>query len=73
VTAMFKYAYGMAHVKDSVRSEDGKLYSVDVQRMFAIAKASGYRGYFSMEYDTGSGDPLQGTEKLVQESLKYLT
>lgn len=72
VTAMFKYAYSMVHVKDSVRSE-GKLYSVDLKRMFSIAKASGYRGYFSMEYDTGSGDPLQGTEKLVQESLKYLT
>lgn len=73
VAAMFKYAYGIAHVKDTVRSEDGKLYTVDVKKMFRIAKASGYRGYFSMEYDTGSGDPVQGTEKLVQESLKYLT
>ncbi len=73
VSAMFKYAYSMAHVKDTVRSDTGKLYSVDLGRMFGIAKASRYQGYFSMEYDTGSGDPMQGTEKLVQESLKYLT
>ncbi len=72
VTAMFKHAYSMAHVKDSVR-EQGELYRVDLGKMFAIAKASGYRGYFSMEYDTGSGDPLEGTKKLVEESLKYLS
>jgi sugar phosphate isomerase/epimerase len=73
VTAMFKYAYGMAHVKDTVTAHDGKLYSVDLAAMFEIAKAGGYRGYFSMEYDTGSGDPVQGTKKLVEESLKHLT
>lgn len=72
VTAMFKYAYSMCHVKDTVRSE-GKHYTVDLSKMFAIAKASGYRGYFSMEYDTGSGDPIEGTVRLVQQSLKYLT
>ena len=72
VTAMFKYAYSMVHVKDTVRSE-GQHYSVDLGKMFAIAKASGYRGYFSMEYDTGSGDPIEGTVRLVQQSLKYLT
>ena len=72
VKAMFKYAYGMAHVKDTI-TDDSKVYTVNLKDMFAIAKASGYRGYFSMEYDTSSGDPVQGTEKLVQESLKYLT
>ena len=40
--------------------------------MFAIAKASGYRGYFSMEVDTNSHDPFEGTQKLVDVSLKYL-
>lgn len=73
VKAMFQYAYGMAHVKDDIRAGGGKLYTVDLKSMFNIAKNSGYRGYFSMEFDTGSGDPVQGTEKLVQESLKYLT
>jgi sugar phosphate isomerase/epimerase len=73
VKAMFRHAYGIAHVKDTVRSHDGKVYSVDLQSMFGIAKAGGYRGYFSMEYDTGSGDPVQGTKKLVETSLMYLT
>ena len=70
---MFRHAYGIAHVKDTVRSHDGKVYSVDLQSMFGIAKACGYLGYFSMEYDTGSGDPVQGTKKLVETSLKDLT
>lgn len=73
VKAMFKHAYGIAHVKDTVLAHDGKVYSVDLESMFKIAKAGGYRGYFSMEYDTGSGDPLQGTKNLVEKSLKYLT
>jgi sugar phosphate isomerase/epimerase len=72
VKAMFRHAYGMAHVKDAVRSRDGKEYRVDLKKMFAIAKASSYRGYFSMEFDTGSGDPFAGTTHLVEESLKYL-
>ena len=72
VKAMFRHAYGMAHVKDEVRSHDGKQYRVDLPKMFAIAKASSYRGYFSMEFDTGSGDPFEGTRRLVEESLKYL-
>ncbi len=71
VKAMFKYAYGMAHVKDTI-TDEGKVYTVNLKKMFAIAKASGYKGYFSMEYDTSSGDPVQGTQKLVQESLTYL-
>ncbi len=71
VKAMFKYAYGMAHVKDTITDED-KIYTVNLKNMFAIAKDSGYKGYFSMEYDTSSGDPVQGTQKLVQESLMYL-
>lgn len=72
VKAMFRHAYGMAHVKDELRSRDGKVYRVDLQKMFAIAKASSYRGYFSMEFDTASGDPFEGTTHLVEESLKYL-
>jgi sugar phosphate isomerase/epimerase len=72
VKAMFRHAYGMAHVKNAVRARDGKEYSVDLKKMFAIAKESSYRGYFSMEFDTGSGDPFEGTTHLVEESLKYL-
>ena len=72
VAVMFKHSYNMAHVKDIIRSKDGKEYRVDIGGMFAIAKTSGYRGYFSMEVDTDSYDPYQGTTRLVNESLKYL-
>ncbi len=69
--AMFKHAYNIAHMKDSEVGDGGKLYTVDVARCFAIAKASGYRGYFSMEWE-GAGEPFAGTEQLIDESLKYL-
>lgn len=72
VKAMFRHAYGMAHVKDAVESRDGKQYKVNLAKMFAIAKASSYRGYFSMECETRLTDPFEGTTHLVQESLKYL-
>jgi sugar phosphate isomerase/epimerase len=72
VEAMLKYAYSMCHVKDSVQSEDGKRSTVDLEKMFGIAKASSYRGYYSMEFDTGAGDPFTGTKKLMQETLQYI-
>jgi sugar phosphate isomerase/epimerase len=72
VTAMFKHACNMSHVKDMIRTKAGKEYRVDLAPMFAIAKASGYRGYFSMEVDTNSHDPFEGTQNLVNESLKYI-
>ncbi|HEX4168530.1 MAG TPA: hypothetical protein VHZ55_23960 [Bryobacteraceae bacterium] len=30
------------------------------------------RGYYSMDFDTNTGDPVTGTKRLVQESLKSL-
>lgn len=72
VALMFKYAANMCHVKDRVHSEAGQPLTVDLASMFAIAKKSGYKGYFSMEYDVESNDAYQGTERLIEESLKYL-
>jgi len=70
VRAMFAHAYNICHVKDS--EVDGrKVYRVDVDRTFAIAKAAGYRGYFSMEWE-GEGDAYDGTAKLIAMSLKNL-
>ena len=71
VTELFKHAYSIAHAKDSEVDEHGKVYTVDMGRTFAIAKEAGYRGYFSMEFE-GQGDPYTGTQKLIDESLKYL-
>jgi sugar phosphate isomerase/epimerase len=71
VAAMFKRAYNISHVKDS-ELDNGKLFRVDVGKTFAIAKAAGYRGYFSMEFE-GEGEPYEGTRKLIEASLKYLS
>jgi len=70
--AMFRCAYSMCHVKDSVESDDGKRVTVDLKKMFGIARENSYLGYFSMEFDTGAGDPFTGTQRLVQETLRYI-
>jgi sugar phosphate isomerase/epimerase len=70
MAALFDHAYGICHVKDS--EQDGKkMFRVDLARTFAIAKAAGYRGYFSMEYDA-EGDPFEPTEALIKASLEAL-
>lgn len=71
VTAMFKHAYGISHVKEGEDGPGGKFIAVDVEKTFGIAKAAAYRGYFSMEMDR-KGDPYEGTQKLIDLSLKYL-
>jgi sugar phosphate isomerase/epimerase len=70
VDAMFKHAFNMSHVKDILQTKNGEVYRVDVARMFAMARANGYKGYFSMEFDTAAGDVFEGTTKLVEQSLK---
>ncbi len=69
--ALFKRAYSIAHVKDSEVGDKNKLFTVDVAKCFEIANASGYKGYFSMEWE-GVGEPYAGTQKLIDLSLKYL-
>lgn len=70
VAAMFEQAYGICHVKDS--EQDGKkMFHVDLGRTFEIARAAGYRGYFSMEYDA-EGDPVGPTAGLIEGSLRAL-
>ena len=71
VTAMFQRAYCIAHVKDS-EVDEGKVFRVDVGKTFAIAKAAGYKGYFSMEWE-GQGEPYAGTQQLLDASMKYLS
>jgi sugar phosphate isomerase/epimerase len=68
--ALFLHAFNISHVKD-VEIDEGKVYRVDVDRIFAIAKRAGYRGYCSMEFE-GAGDPYEGTRRLLQQSLKDL-
>jgi sugar phosphate isomerase/epimerase len=72
VAAMLKHAYGVCHVKDVVVAENGKTYDVNLPRMFELSKASGFNGYYMMEWDGGPGDPYSGTRRLVEETLKCL-
>lgn len=73
VAQMFRHAFNMSHVKDALAKQGGGAYHIDLARMFGIAKAAGYRGYFSMEFDTSQGDPYEGTKRLIRESLQYLS
>jgi sugar phosphate isomerase/epimerase len=70
VSALFQYAWGICHVKDS--EQDGrKMHQVNLARLLAVAKQSGFRGYYSIEYDA-EGDPFQPTERLIQQVLRAL-
>ena len=68
---MFKHAYNICHMKDEEGDDKGKFHTVDVAKCFEIAKAQGYRGFFSMEWE-GNGEPYAGTQRLIDETLKYL-
>jgi sugar phosphate isomerase/epimerase len=68
---MFRHAFCISHMKDSEEGDHGEIIKADVPATFRIAKASGYKGYFSMEMDR-SGDPYAGTAQLIDQSLKEL-
>jgi sugar phosphate isomerase/epimerase len=70
VATMFRHAKNIAHVKDA-ESVDGKLRRVDLKQLFDIAKAAGFRGYFSMESDSDA-DPFEDTTHLVERSLALM-
>lgn len=72
VAAMFRHVFNMAHVKSAYAAGNGKVYQVDLARLFAIAKEAGYRGYFSMEADM-PGDPFENTQKLAEATVRYLS
>ncbi|MGD0225908.1 MAG: sugar phosphate isomerase/epimerase family protein [Terriglobia bacterium] len=73
VAAMLKHACGVCHIKDVVVTDDGKTYKVDLPKMFELAQKSGFKGYYMMEWDGGPGDPYEGTERLVAETLKCIS
>lgn len=72
VSAMFKHAYSICHVKDSEVGDNGRVFQIDLEKTFAILKACNYRGFCSMEFE-GQGDPHAGTQKLIDASLKFLS
>jgi sugar phosphate isomerase/epimerase len=67
---LFPHAFNISHVKD-VEIVGAKELRVDMDRIFAIAKKAGYKGYFSMETE-GSLDPYVGSRQLIASALKNL-
>jgi sugar phosphate isomerase/epimerase len=67
VKHMFAHAWNIAHVKDA-ESIQGKRKTASLAELFGIAKASGYRGYYSMESDSDV-DPFFDTRHLIAQSL----
>ena len=72
IDGMFGLAYNISHVKETEVGEKGKTAHVDLAKTFGIAKQHGYKGYFSMEWDS-PGDPYQGTAGLIEKTLKNLS
>jgi len=70
---MFGLAYGISHVKETeVGDGKDKIAHVDLAKTFGIAKKHGYKGYFSMEWDS-PGDPYAGTADLIEKTVKNLS
>lgn len=72
LAAMFQHAYCICHIKDGETNDSGEYIHIDMKRSFDILKASGYKGYCSMEYDA-PGDPYGPTAKWIEETIKYLS
>lgn len=70
VAAMFRRALNISHVKDS-EVDGSKTVRTDLARTFAIAQESGYKGYFSIEWE-GTGDVWVENGKLIEKSLRLL-
>jgi sugar phosphate isomerase/epimerase len=67
---LFPHAYNISHVKD-VEIVNGKPLTVNVDHIFQIANAAGYKGFFSMETE-GSLDPYVGSRNLIASAFKNL-
>ena len=73
IDAMFGKAYNISHVKETeVGDGKDKIAHVDLAKTFGLAKKHGYKGYFSMEWDS-PGDPYAGTTGLIEKTLKNLS
>jgi len=69
--ALFPLAYAISHVKPASTTAQGKEMHVDLAGAFAAARAAGYKGYFSMEYE-GSEEIHAATAKLIDASLRLM-
>jgi sugar phosphate isomerase/epimerase len=73
IEAMFGHAYNISHVKETeVGDGKDKIAHVDLAKTFWYAKLHGYKGYFSMEWDS-PGDAYAGTAGLIEKTLQNLS
>ena len=72
IDAMFGKAYCISHVKSSEINSQGVTVHVDMAKTFGVMKQHGYKGYCSMECED-AGDPYQGTEELMRQTVQYLS
>jgi sugar phosphate isomerase/epimerase len=72
IDSMFRYAYGICHVKGDIGDDQGEVKHVDMARTFSLLRHHWYKGYCSIEYDA-LGDPYAPTAKLVEETVRYLS
>ena len=69
---MFAHAYAISHVKDATTTPAKVVVTVDLARIFALAKKHNYKGIFSMEFES-QGDPYAGTAKLIADTISNLS
>ena len=70
VRRMFQYASNIAHVKDAEVINKVRR-TASLKELFAIAKQSGFRGYYSMESDSDA-DPTSDTHHLIEQCLTLM-
>jgi len=68
---LFPYAPTICHAKGLEFDADGAETQFDFSQAMGIAKGTGFRGVYSIEFD-GPGDPYAGIQKTLNELLKYL-
>ncbi len=64
--ALLPYSFSMIHAKRWSRYPD-----VDIPRCVKVLNKGGYKGYISLEYESG-GDPVDGTIKLMDDVVDSL-
>lgn len=68
---MFPYAVTACHARGLKFDENGDETEFDFRRCLEIAKKAGFKGVYSAEF-AGPGEPYEGTQKVLDELVKYL-
>jgi hypothetical protein len=71
---VFPYASTVCHARYETPAGaemNGKLITFDFARCMKIAQAAHFKGVYSAEF-AGAGDPYEGTQKIIDELVKYL-